>query len=116
MTCYKLAKHLGKNVIDEKAGKFFEEVALLAVYKTFSTTLNFSDLQLLISEMPSILLLNYPVVENIRSSCMQFLAQVKDMIRHSINDPNKMLMWREFTEYDYLMKMLQTFDKYEYKN
>ena len=114
LTCRKLAEHMRENILDENAGRFFEEAALNAIHKTLSTSLNFFDIQLLLQEMPNILPLNYPLVKNIRSLCIDILSKVKTLIRNSINDPKKIMRWKDFIEYDYLMKMLQTFDNYEH--
>ena len=114
LTCRKLAEHMRENILDENAGRFFEEAALNAIHKTLSTSLNFFDIQLLLQEMPNILPLNYPAVKNIRSFCINILSKVKTLIRKSINEPEKIMRWKDFIEYDYLMKMLQTFDNYEH--
>ena len=115
LICLKLAEHLREKVFDEDAGKFFEDAALKAIYRSLFSILKLSDLKLLLSEMPNILLLNYPAVEKLRGACITLLTQLKEKIRNSITRQEKMFMWKEFTEYDYLLRMLQTFKNYEHK-
>ncbi len=109
LTCRKLAEYLRGRILDEESGKFFEEAALRAIYKTLFTNVSIADIKLLLSEMPNILTRDYPIVKNIVEACIKILSQIKDSVRNTINDPKKMLMWRQFTEYDYLMRMLQSF-------
>ena len=103
LTCRKLAEHLRGNIFNNTAGKFFEEMSLSAVYRTNNSI---ADLELLFSELPYILPLNYPVVNEIRKVCMNILPQLSNVWRQ--ND-----LWREFAEYDYLLNMLKAFNVYQ---
>ena len=104
LTCRKIAEVLRERVLDETTGKFFEETALNAIHKTLSTAVTLPDLRLLISELPKILQLDYPAVEEIRKTCINVIPQMMHLFR--INN-----IWREFTELEYLMNMLKLFDK-----
>ena len=75
MTCRAIAENLRGKILDETAGKFLEEIALNAVYKSLSANFSIADIKLLFSELPKILSLNYPAVENIRDMLLQITAQ-----------------------------------------
>ena len=109
LTCRALAENLRENFIDEKTGKFFEEAALNAIYKTLFTNIALADIKLLLSEFPNLLQLDYPAVKIIAETCVKILQQMKNMVRNLITDDKKMSLWKDFAEYDYLMRMLQTF-------
>ena len=116
LTCLKLAEYLREKVLNKDVGNFFEDAALKAIYQTFFTSLTFADIKLVLSELPNILTLNYPAVKNIRSALIILLPQIKDSIHKAIKDQTKMFMWKNFKEYDYFIRLLQTFDNYEHKN
>lgn len=106
LTCRKVAEVLRERVLDETTGKFFEETALNAIHKTLSTALTLPDLRLLISELPKILQLDYPAVEEILKTCINVIPQMMHIFR--INN-----IWGEFTELEYLLNMLKLLDSYE---
>ena len=110
LTCRKVAEHLSQTVLEEKAGKFLEEAALDAVYKTLSTNISLQEVRLLIAELPKILPRNYPVVQDIRKACMILIPQLMNMFR--VYNPNA---WKEFVTLRYVVDMLQNFDSYEPK-
>ena len=89
----------------EKAANFFEDISLTAIHLTFATNVNLIDINLLIAELPKILKLNYPAVENIRKVCVEMIPQMSNVYR--IYDPNA---WRKFVNLKYLTEMLVTFD------
>ena len=105
LTCRALAVHLREKLFDETAGRFFEEAALNAVYKTLFTQVTIQEVRLLLSEMPKILALDYPAVKNICSACLQLIPQIMDIFR--VYDPNA---WREFVNLEYVRTLLETFD------
>lgn len=106
LTCRKVAEVLRERVLDETTGKFFEETALNAIHKTLSTAVTLPDLRLLISELPKILQLDYPAVEEILKTCINVIPQMMHIFR--INN-----IWGEFTELEYLLNMLKLLDSYE---
>ncbi len=106
LTCRKLAEYLRENILDETAGNFFEEAALNAIYKTLHTQVAISDLRLFFSELPNFLVLNYPVVENLRELAINLIQQVMSVYRLQN-------AWREFTKLEYLMNMLKIFDTHK---
>ena len=99
---------LKENFLDEESGKFFEEKSLQAIQKTLSASVNVSDLELLFSELPSILKLNYPVVDEIFQSCINIIPQLMDYFRSSN-------LWKNFAEMNYLLEFLKTFEPYRKK-
>ena len=108
LTCFKLAEHLRDRIIDEESGKFFEETALRDVYKTLFTNVSVAELKLLFVEIPKILTLDYPVVQNIFEGCLGIIPQLMNLYR--VNNA-----WKNFTELEYLLEMLRSFKKHEHK-
>ena len=103
LTCWKLAEYLREKVLDKNAGNFFAESALVAVYKTLQTNFSIADLRLLFNELPNLLTLNYSAIKNIRAACINILPQFMNIFRvHNA--------WQDFTELEYLLNMLKTFD------
>ena len=107
LTCRKLAAFLRENLLDKDFGMALEEASLRAVQKTFTTNLTLADLRLLIDEMPELLTLEYPVVNEIRETLIQILPQVMNIFR--VNNA-----WREFRDLEIFMNMLKAFDFYEH--
>ena len=108
LTCLKVASYLRENLLNETVGKFFEEVTLDAVNKTLKTAISPADLRLLIFELPNILKMNYPAVENIRQSCIKLIPKFMDKFRTPIAGD-----WQEFIKLQYLLEMLKTFEPNE---
>lgn len=111
LTCRRLAEHVSGNVLDESAGKILEEMALKSIYRTLFTNMDFSDIRLLLAELPNILTRDYPVVNDIRHACMGIIPQMLNAFR--IYNANA---WKEIVNLKYLLKILQTYDSYEHKN
>ncbi len=106
LICRRLAEYLReKKLMAKKAANFFEELSLTAIHFTFATNVNLIDINLLIAELPKILKLNYPEVENIRKVWIKMMPQVLNIYR--VYDPNA---WRKFVNLKYLTEMLVTFD------
>ena len=109
LTCRALASHLREVMFDKTAGNFFEEASLNAIYRTLYTQVSLADVRLLLAELPKILPLDYPVVDDIRKACIQLIPQIQNAFR--VYDPNA---WREFVNLQYALNMLKTFDEYEH--
>ena len=105
LTCRKLIEVLREKFLDDAAGNYLEETALKAIHRTLLTNVTLADLRLLFSELPEILQLDYPVVTEIRRTCMDIIPQMMHLFR--INN-----IWGEFTDLEYLLNMLKLFDKY----
>ena len=108
LTCRALASYLRKGVLGDTAGKIFEEAALNAIFKSFVGNFSIADLRLLFTELPEILALNYPVVQNIRQNCIQILPQLINILRLQSN-------WSEYVQLNHFLNMLKTFDNYAHK-
>lgn len=115
LTCRALATYLKKNVIGEERGALVENLALQAIHSTMLTNVSVGDSEMLVSELPNILKLNYPVVENIRQGCIEMIPQIQSMIRANIDSADKMLFWKDFHEFGKLLEMLKVFDSYQHK-
>lgn len=103
LTCLNLADFLRKKYFEQTAAKFFEEASLQAVYKTLGTGMTLADLMLFIRELPRILLMNYPVVKDIREIIIKIFPQILETFRNS----NR---WQEFKELEFIFSMLKTAD------
>ena len=115
LTCRALATYLKENVIGEERGALVENLALQAIHSTMLTKVSVGDSEMLFSELPNILKLNYPVVNEIRQGCIEIIPQIQKIIRNDIDLPEKMLMWKDFFEFDKLLRMLKVFDSYQHK-
>ena len=113
MTCRALASYLKENVLDEKRGEILEAAAIKSVAVAIHTNLTSADAELFISELPNILKLNYPEVKNILKDSLEIISQVKATIQAQINFETKMLLWKDFKEYDNIFRILQAFECYK---
>ena len=110
LTCRRLAEFLRENLLDESVGRNFEELALKSVLRTMTTNVSIADLQLLIAELPNILPLKYSVVDDILQGVLQMIPQFKSVIQSSIDKSEKMMLWRDFCELDYIFELVKTFE------
>ena len=110
LTCRKLSSYMKENILDEKTGIFFEEAALNAVHKTLMTPTSIADIRLLISEMPEILPLGYPVVKDIVRACIQIIPKIMFSIRSNV-PWHLALLWLEHFHLSESLNLLKAFDK-----
>lgn len=103
LTCLSLADFLRKKYFEESAAKFFEEASLQALLKTLATGMTLADIMLFIRELPRILLMNYPVVKDIREFMIKMFPQILEYFRNG----NR---WQEFKELEFIFSMLKTAD------
>lgn len=103
LTCLSLADFLRKKYFEESAAKFFEEASLQALLKTLATGMTLADIMLFIRELPRILLMNYPVVKDIREMMIRMFPQILEYFRNG----NR---WQEFKELEFIFSMLKTAD------
>ena len=101
LTCRALAEFLKTQLADESTAKFFEEAALKAILKSAVTGMSFADAQLFIRELPNLLTLPYPAVEEIRAVAVQIISQLMHVFH--LNN-----YWKDFVELDYILRLLQT--------
>lgn len=100
LTCRAVAAYLKTKLTDDKPAKFFEEASLNAALKSINN-LTFADAQLLLSELPNLLVLPYPVVNELRDACLKIVPQMAEFMHLRGR-------WGEFAELNYIQRLLQT--------
>ena len=110
LTCRKLAEFLHeKNFLDKTAADMLEEVSLKCVKNSLVNAL-IPELQLFIAELPNILKLNYPVVEELFKSALTMIPKLQFLFQNSIDTSEKLHRWRDICELDYMLELLKTFE------
>lgn len=102
LTCRTVAGALRNAFPNDKRGRFMEEAALRAINRTHFTELSFAEIMLMLSSLPQILRLPYPVVADIHKNCMGFARQIMDDYRRSAQ-------WENFTDMGSYMELLGAF-------
>ena len=116
LTCRAVIRHFFETkLLDESAGKFFEELALKAILKALYVSGNFSDIRMLLGDISNILKLNYPVVEDIRVACIKIIPQITDILRLSITQGEYLGLMRDIVELKNILNLLKAFDTYRHK-
>ena len=114
LTCLALSTFLKETFLDEELGSLFEEFSLNGVLKSLNAEVSWSTLQLLLKEMPKILVMPYPVVNEIRNVLIEKLVELRKKMHDSIDKETKLPMWKDILDLDYKIKTLRTFDNYHY--
>ena len=70
LTCRAVATYLKEKLADNTQAKFFEETALKATLTSLMVGGSKADAQLLLRDLPNILKLSYPVVNDLRRGCL----------------------------------------------
>ena len=99
LTCRAVAAYLQTKLTDAAPAKFFEEAAIKAILKSIGQ-MSFADARLLLSELPNLLRLSYPVVEELRGACIQFIPLMMNVMR--LNNS-----WLNYVELDYIQRLLK---------
>lgn len=99
LTCRAVSAYLQKKLTDATPAKFFEEAALVAILKSLKS-MTFADARLLLSELPELLTLPYPVVDDLRKACIQFIPLMMNVMR--LNNS-----WLNYVELDYIQRLLK---------
>ena len=94
---------LKSKLVDDTPAKFFEEASLKAILKSFSG-MTLADARLLIRELPDLLSLPYPIVNDLRGECLKIIPQMLNVMH--LNS-----MWKDYVELEYLQRLLKTFGK-----
>ena len=107
LTCRAVLNYL-KNVgaIAENQKNILEESILNAIFKTWATNLKLYEARLLISELPSIFPLDYPIMKDIREAYRDVLNKFKHFFQMR-------RQYSEFADMDYLLKMLRLFNNHD---
>ena len=79
--------------------KLYEEASLAAILKSLDG-LTLADVRLLLSELPNLLSLPYPVVEELRGACLHIIPQMMNVMRLNTR-------WKDYVELDYIWRLLQ---------
>ena len=111
LTCLALSRKFNLSL----GGISITEVALEWIFHTIVNLSKSEEFQLLLSELPNILSLDYSAAKKIHKICIQRLVQVKDSVRLGITDASKLQYWRDFAEFDYTLRLLKTFENYTHK-
>lgn len=107
LTCRALAAYLRDNLLEKNFADALEEASLRAIQKSFTRNVSMPDMRLLLVEMPNLLMLDYPVVEDIRQSCINIVQQILYIFK--IN-----YAWPYYIELQHTLDFLQTFDEYSH--
>ncbi len=101
LTCRAASRMLEDRIIDTDSAKFFEELSLKCVLRTLASGgFEVWQIQLLFQELPNLLVLKYPVVNDIKNACIRLLPELMQMSR--IRNE-----WRRYSQYDYLLQLLK---------
>ena len=79
--------------------KIHEEASLAAILKSLDD-ITVAEAQLFIRELPKLLRLAYPAVEDLRGVALQIIKQLKDFMRLNF-------MWKDYVELDYIRDFLE---------
>lgn len=100
LTCWALSAYLLKKFPNEERFKVFEEASIAAILKSLDG-LKLYEVQLLMDELPNLLILPYPIVEELRGVSVQITSQVMNLMREKS-------FWKDFMEWNYLHRLLKS--------
>ena len=78
--------------------KLYEEASLAAILKSLDG-LKLSDVRLLLSELPELLKLPYPVVNDLRGASIQIISQTMNFMREKE-------FWKDFSDLEHMRRLL----------
>ena len=99
LTCRSAASLLREKFPHDERFKIFEDASLAAVLNSLDG-LKFDDVQLLLSELPELLKLPYPAVDELRGACLQIISRTMDFMRVNA-------FWKDFVDMDNLRRLLE---------
>lgn len=98
LTCRAVSSYLREKFPDDKHMEIFEETSLAAAVNS-ANALKISDVRLLLSELPNLLALPYPVVEDLRGVSIQIISRLMDFMRaHEF--------WKDYADLEHLRRLL----------
>lgn len=101
LTCRAVAAYLKTRLTDDAPATFFEQAAIKAIIRTIASGgMSLADARLLIRELPELLPLPYPVVNDLRGACLHIIPQMMNVMH--LNG-----IWKDYTELDYLQRLLK---------
>lgn len=101
LTCRAASSYLRGKMPDDARLKIYEEASVAAVLKSLGV-LNFSDVRLLLSELPNLLSLPYPAAEELCAASIQIISRTMDFMRENE-------FWKDFAELNDLRRLLKIF-------
>ena len=114
LVCRELAVFLQNNSITEDAGKFFEELALNAIYKTMITDMTIIDATMLLNELPKLTTRNYPVVKEIYNASIVIATNLKNFYADQSSELGKFQLGIQARTFERLANMLETFNPFKH--
>ena len=109
LTCFSVSSFLKDTFLDEELGSLLEEFSLNGLCKSLAVGVHSYEVQLFVRELPKILAMPYPAVNQLRAACFKLIPKLTDTYR-TYNPAD----WREFVHMDYLLNLLKTFDNYSH--
>ena len=99
LTCRAAASLLREKFPHDERFTVYEEASLAVVLNSLDG-LKLDDVQLLISELPELLKLPYPAVNELRVACLQIISRTMDFMRVNA-------FWKDFVDMDNLRRLLE---------
>ena len=100
LACRAVSTYLREKFPNDLGWKSFEEASLAAILKSLDG-LKLSEIQLLMDELPNLLILPYPIVEELRDVSIQITSQIMNLTREKT-------LWKDFLEWNYLHRLLKS--------
>ena len=103
LTCLSIINELKSIMLDKADSTYLEETLLKCIYNSLSYEgggMDACQLQILVRELPNILSLQYPVVNDIKKICIKFIPQL-------MNFKQMRSEWSDYRQLDYTLKILQ---------
>ena len=113
LVCRELADFLQTNSITEKAGKFFEELALEAIYQTMLTDMTIIDANILLNELPKLTVLDYPVVRKIYASSIVVANNLKNVYAEQASYVGNFELGNQSRTFERLANMLEVLNPFK---
>lgn len=101
LTCCAVSSYFKTKLIDNAVTKFFEEASLKAILNSLDQ-MTVVDVQLLISELPNLFNLPYPIVKKIHNKIVQCMPQIIENLRLTNG-----CSWSDYTDLDYIQDLLK---------
>ena len=101
LTCLATSSYLRGKFRSNERLKIYEEASLAAVLNSLEG-LKFADVQLLLGELPNLLTLPYPAVNELRDAAIQIISRTMDFLRENE-------IWKDFADLDSLRRLLKNF-------
>ena len=107
LTCRALSTYLREHFPDDADyWRICEEASLAAILKSLRNT-TFTNIQLLLRELPSLLSLPYPVVKDLRGVVLSIIPKMMDMLKNSAAASGQLFLHKDYVELDYILDLLK---------